>query len=106
MPLYEYRCRKCGKQFERIRKFSDSHLTKCEKCGGKLELLLSSAAVQFKGTGWYVTDYPRRPAVTEKEKPAVESKGDKSSAEKTSGGAAKPAESAGKRAGPKTDSKT
>ena len=60
MPLYEYRCTKCGTHFERIQKFSDAPLTKCEKCGGKLERLLSSPAIQFKGTGWYVTDYARK----------------------------------------------
>ena len=62
MPLYEYRCKKCGARFERIQKFSDAPLTKCEKCGGKLEQLLSSPAIQFKGTGWYVTDYGRKPS--------------------------------------------
>ncbi|HEV2176205.1 MAG TPA: FmdB family zinc ribbon protein [Terriglobia bacterium] len=60
MPLYEYRCKKCGARFERIQKFSDAPLVKCEKCGGKIERLLSSPAIQFKGTGWYVTDYPRK----------------------------------------------
>lgn len=60
MPLYEYRCRKCGNVFEKIQKFSDAPLTKCEKCGGKLEKLLSPPAIQFKGTGWYVTDYARK----------------------------------------------
>lgn len=60
MPLYEYRCRKCGNVFEKIQKFSDAPLTKCAKCGGKLEKLLSPPAIQFKGTGWYVTDYARK----------------------------------------------
>ncbi|HLY63669.1 MAG TPA: zinc ribbon domain-containing protein [Terriglobia bacterium] len=60
MPLYEYRCAKCGARFEKIRKFSDPPLTKCEKCGGKLERLLSSPAFKFKGTGWYVNDYGRK----------------------------------------------
>ncbi len=60
MPLYEYRCRKCGATIEKIQKFSDSPLTKCEKCGGKLERLLSPPAIQFKGSGWYVTDYARK----------------------------------------------
>ena len=60
MPLYEYRCRKCGAQFENIQKFSDPILTKCKQCGGELERLLSSPAIQFKGTGWYVTDYAKK----------------------------------------------
>lgn len=68
MPLYEYRCRKCGAEFEKIRKFSDPHLTKCEKCGGQLERLLSSPAFKFKGTGWHVTDYPSKSSPAEKEK--------------------------------------
>lgn len=60
MPLYEYHCLKCGEQVEKIQKFSDPPLTICDKCGGKLERLLSSPAIQFKGSGWYVTDYARK----------------------------------------------
>ena len=61
MPLYEYECKKCGRRMEKIRKFSDPPLTTCESCGGKLEQLLSSPAIQFKGAGWYVTDYAKKP---------------------------------------------
>ena len=57
MPLYEYRCSKCEKKIEVIRKFSDPPLTEHEGCGGTLEQLLSAPAFQLKGTGWYVTDY-------------------------------------------------
>ncbi len=57
MPLYEYQCDHCGEIFEIIQKFSDSPLFECELCGGKLERLLSPPAIQFKGDGWYVTDY-------------------------------------------------
>lgn len=60
MPLYEYKCKKCGRKTEKIRKFSDPPLTVCESCGGEIEQLLSSPAIQFKGTGWYVTDYARK----------------------------------------------
>ena len=60
MPLYEYRCRKCGAVIEKIQKFSDEPLVKCAECGGKLEKLISSSAIQFKGSGWYVTDYARK----------------------------------------------
>ncbi len=60
MPLYEYRCKKCGRVVEKIQKFSDPPLTKCEHCGGKLERLLSPPAIQFKGAGWYVTDYAKK----------------------------------------------
>ncbi len=65
MPLYEYRCRKCGKQVEKIQKFSDRILQTCEHCGGRLERLLSAPAIQFKGSGWYVTDYARKSAPAE-----------------------------------------
>ncbi|MDE3178461.1 MAG: zinc ribbon domain-containing protein [Acidobacteriota bacterium] len=61
MPLYEYRCQKCGTHFEKIRRFSDPPLKKCENCGGKLEQLLSSPAIQFKGSGFYINDYARKP---------------------------------------------
>ena len=57
MPLYEYQCVKCGKKSEFIQNFSDPHETKCPRCGGVLKKLLSSPAVQFKGSGFYATDY-------------------------------------------------
>lgn len=59
MPLYEYQCKKCHSLTERIQKFSDPPLTICPHCGGELEQLLSAPAVQFKGSGWYVTDYAK-----------------------------------------------
>lgn len=68
MPLYEYRCRKCNAHVEKIQKFSDPPLTKCEKCGGELERLLSTPAIQFKGSGWYVTDYARKSTASESSK--------------------------------------
>ncbi len=57
MPMYEYECTKCHHRFEVIQKFSDAPRTKCPKCKGPLQKLLSAPAIQFKGTGWYVTDY-------------------------------------------------
>jgi putative FmdB family regulatory protein len=60
MPLYEYECKKCHHRFERIQKFSDPHLKKCPDCGGPLEQVISAPAVQFKGSGWYVTDYAKK----------------------------------------------
>src|ERR1700691_467718 len=57
MPLYEYECEKCGHRFEKIQKFSDKMVKKCPECGGKVEQMISAPAVQFKGSGWYVTDY-------------------------------------------------
>lgn len=59
MPLYEYKCEGCGETFEVIQKFSDEPLTVHEKCGGSVHRLLSAPAFQFKGSGWYVTDYAK-----------------------------------------------
>ena len=73
MPLYEYQCEKCGKTVEIIQKFSDPPPSECKKCGGELERLLSAPAVQFKGTGWYVTDYGRKNG-KDSESPAKEKK--------------------------------
>jgi putative FmdB family regulatory protein len=60
MPLYEYECESCGHRFERIQKFSDPIVEECPKCGGKVQKLLSTPAIQFKGSGWYITDYARK----------------------------------------------
>jgi putative FmdB family regulatory protein len=60
MPLYEYQCDACGRRFERIQKFSDPPIEVCPTCGGQVRKLVSSPAFQFKGTGWYVTDYSRK----------------------------------------------
>jgi putative FmdB family regulatory protein len=60
MPLYEYRCDACGHTFEVIQRFSDAPIAVCPVCGGAVEKLLSSPAIHFKGSGWYVTDYPKK----------------------------------------------
>ena len=60
MPNYEYLCKECGHRFEQIRKFSDKQLRKCPECGGVIEQVISAPAVQFKGSGWYVTDYAKK----------------------------------------------
>lgn len=60
MPLYEYRCQSCGRTREVLQKMSDAPLTVCEDCGGEMKRLVSAPAVQFKGTGWYVTDYAKK----------------------------------------------
>ena len=65
MPIYEFRCKKCGKEIERIQKFSDPLPKVHEGCGGALEQLLSSPAIQFKGSGFYITDYARKSAPAE-----------------------------------------
>ena len=94
MPLYEYHCGHCG-TFEVIRKFSDPALTACPTCGAEIEKLLSAPAIQFKGSGWYITDYARKggngngggksekadKAAEKSEKPAEKSSGEKSSSD-------------------------
>ena len=59
MPLYEYQCDACAHRFEVIQKFSDPPIDVCPKCNGVVRKLLSSPAIQFKGSGWYITDYAR-----------------------------------------------
>ncbi len=66
MPLYVYRCDTCGHEVERLQKFSDPPLTTCERCGGTLEKVLFPPGLQFKGTGWYVTDYARKGSVSDR----------------------------------------
>jgi len=64
MPMYEYECTACGHRFERIQKFSDSPIEECPNCGEhKVQKLVSSPAIQFKGTGWYITDYAKKSGV-------------------------------------------
>ena len=75
MPLYEYQCKKCHRRFEKIQKFSDPPMSKCPECRGALEQLLSAPAVQFKGSGWYVTDYAKKGGAPS---PAADSPSDKS----------------------------
>jgi putative FmdB family regulatory protein len=62
VPLYEYECTKCHRRFERIEKVAGPHLAKCPKCKGKMERTITSSAIQFKGSGWYVTDYASKSA--------------------------------------------
>ena len=59
MPLYEYQCDSCAHRFEVIQKYSDPPIDVCPKCAGAVKKLLSSPAIQFKGSGWYITDYAR-----------------------------------------------
>jgi putative FmdB family regulatory protein len=77
MPLYEYECKKCGHRFEKIQKFSDRMVKKCPDCGGQVEQMISAPAVQFKGTGWYVTDYAKKTS-----SPGSSGSGDSSSKDK------------------------
>ena len=95
MPLYEYECKKCGHRFEKIQKFSDKMVKKCPVCGGQVEQMISAPAVQFKGSGWYVTDYAKKSSSQgasgggdssskEKDKKDEKSKSDTSSKETSS----------------------
>jgi putative FmdB family regulatory protein len=86
MPLYEYQCDACGKRFEIIQKFSDPAPDACRVCGkGPVHRLMSSPAIQFKGTGWYITDYAQK----------GKQGGSESSETKSDGKAAKPADASG-----------
>jgi putative FmdB family regulatory protein len=89
MPLYEYECEKCGHRFEMIRKFSDPPLEACPKCGSPVRKLMSSPAIQFKGTGWYITDYAKKdqvaPAKSGEQKSGDQKSGDTKSGETKSG---------------------
>jgi len=101
MPLYEYECKKCHHRFEKIQKFSDPHTKKCPKCGGAIEQVISAPAVQFKGSGWYVTDYPKKSGTSAS---SSSSDGESSSKDSSSKDSASK-ESAKKESKPKTESK-
>ncbi len=60
MPVYEYECQQCGDRIEELQKLNDPPLKKHDGCGGRLKRLLSAPAIQFKGSGWYITDYARK----------------------------------------------
>ncbi|MFN0167975.1 MAG: FmdB family zinc ribbon protein [Bryobacteraceae bacterium] len=91
MPMYEYKCSGCGDVFEIIQKFADEPLTSHDKCGGRVERLLSAPALQFKGTGWYVTDYAKSGGNPSKEsKEAKESKADTAASAAKTDSASKP----------------
>lgn len=83
VPIYEYECRKCGHRFEVMQSFGDRPVRRCEKCGGRVDKLISQAAVIYKGSGFYTTDYAR--ASDSKKPPPFKppgSDGDKSSDKK------------------------
>jgi putative FmdB family regulatory protein len=73
MPIYEYKCLDCGSQFEKMQKVSDSPLSVCEKCSGKLEKQWSLSGFQFKGEGWYVSEYGKKSHPTETKSTETES---------------------------------
>jgi putative FmdB family regulatory protein len=85
VPIYEYRCTKCGHRFEAIQKVSEPPLSKCEKCKGRAERLISSPAIQFKGSGWYITDYARKKETGTSESSEPSGKSSESSSSKDGG---------------------
>jgi putative FmdB family regulatory protein len=118
MPLYEYKCEHCGDTFEIIQKFSDQPLTIHEGCGGAVERLISTSALQFKGSGWYVTDYAKsgsggpskngKDSGESKSESSSKSEGGKSEGSKSEGGkteSTKTATPAPAAPSPKSDSK-
>ena len=95
MPIYEYSCLKCGERTEALQSLYDAPLTTCEACGGELKKLLSAPSFQFKGSGWYVTDYAKKGG---KPTESSESKGEgasKSGSESKSGSDTKSESSSG-----------
>jgi putative FmdB family regulatory protein len=100
MPIYEYECRKCKAHTEAFQKLSDKPLTKCKKCGGRLDKVISAPAIQFKGSGWYVTDYASK--ATKGNKAESESASDKKSDTKTKDSS--PAKKTTEKAPPKASS--
>ncbi len=81
MPIYEYECRKCKAHIEILQKLTDKPLAKCRKCGGRLEKQWSQSGIQFKGSGWYVTDYAGKKTGGKEEKTSTDS--ESKSADKT-----------------------
>ena len=78
MPLYEYRCLKCDRHTDKIENMNGPHLKKCPHCGGKVESVITAPSIQFKGTGWYVTDYGRKTTGGEASKSETGEKSEKS----------------------------
>ncbi|UCC39384.1 MAG: zinc ribbon domain-containing protein [Candidatus Aminicenantes bacterium] len=82
MPIYEYKCLKCGSVLEVLQKISDRPLKKCPKCKGPLKKVISPPALQFKGNGWYITDYAQKKKPEREPKAESKTKKEKDSAQK------------------------
>ena len=93
MPLYEYQCQECGEKLEAIQKFSEDPYTICSHCGGALKKLVSSPAIKFKGSGFYITDYAKRSSNAESK---GETKSESKSETKSESSASKSESSASK----------
>lgn len=110
LPLYEYACPACG-TFERMQKFADPILSECPTCGKPVEKLLSAPAIQFKGSGWYITDYARKSSGKEGGKEGGDTKEGATGKDKKDSGAksetsAKSESSSGKSSDKKSSEKT
>jgi putative FmdB family regulatory protein len=97
MPIYEYSCKKCGKTIEVIQKFNDPVLKKHQGCGGALTKLISASGFQFKGTGWYVTDYAKKSGGSASESSDSSAKSESTAKETPAPAAAKPAKETSKK---------
>lgn len=105
MPLYEYKCDACGHKFEKIVQFSDPPLEACPVCGGKVQKLFSSPAIQFKGSGFYITDYARKASPDSSSgKSSSEKSSPDTSSKESSGKADKSSDSSSKSDSAKSDS--
>lgn len=96
MPIYEYQCQNCGRRTEQLQRLDDPPLAACPHCGGEVKKLISAPAVQFKGSGWYVTDYAGKKgggASAKSDKPEAGSGSSSSDSSASDASAAKPAES-------------
>jgi len=95
LPLYEYKCRKCGHRFEKIENMNASTTKKCPKCGATAERMLAAPAIQFKGTGWYVTDYAGKSAAKNSGEASDGASAEGKKSEDSKSGEAKSAETKG-----------
>lgn len=102
MPLYEYKCDKCGERFETLQRFSDEPIKVHEKCGGPVQRLISTSALQFKGSGWYINDYAKSGSSGNGSGKA----GDSKSGESTAKGESKSSDSGSSGEGSKSESKS
>lgn len=91
MPIYEYLCQKCGRHFEKRQSVSEAALTQCEKCGGPVEKQWSLSGFQFKGEGWYVTDYSKKPTGKDEKSSSAAEKSSTTESTASSDTASKPA---------------
>jgi len=86
MPIYEYKCLKCGRVIEILQRSSEPPLEKCPSCGGSLKKLLSAPSIQFKGRGWYITDYAPKNEAQKEGKPEEKQKDEKKDSVKKQSG--------------------